>query len=66
MHVVQRCPNLVDLRRARLIYSAGLPHFLQALRTFHVLGFRLHLRCLLDRGGKLQALAVPLAIMTTA
>ena len=43
MTAVQHCPNLVGF--ALLVSST-----LQALRTFAVLGFRLHLHCLLNRG----------------
>ena len=52
MYVVQHCPNLVDLRRAKLILLCWSPSLLQNLLTFAVLGFRLHLHRLLDRGAR--------------
>ena len=48
--VVQHCPNLVYLRRARLILLCLSPSLLQDLLTLAAIGFRLHLHCLLDRG----------------
>ena len=52
MNVVQQCRNLVCCSSLRRIDFALVVFFtLQALRTFDVLGFRLHLHCLLDRGG---------------
>ena len=72
--VVQHCPNLVDLRRAKLISLCWSPSLLQDLLTFAVLGFRLHLvevgrmisRISNRRHTMLQALAASLTILTTA
>ena len=52
MNVVQHCRNLVALRCVELILLCWSSSLLQALRTFDVLGFRLHLFCLLDRCGR--------------
>ena len=52
MDAVQHCFTLVALRCVELIFLCWLSSLLQALLTFAVLGFRLHLHCLLDRGGK--------------
>ena len=52
MDAVQHCRTLVALRCVELIFLCWLSSLLQALLTFAVLGFRLHLHCLLDPGGK--------------
>ena len=51
MDAVQHCRTLVALRCVALILLCWSSSLLQALLTFAVLGFRLHLHCLLDRGG---------------
>ena len=50
-NVVQHSHNLVALRHVELILLCWSSSLLRALRTFDVLGFRLHLHCLFDRGG---------------
>ena len=52
MDAVQHCRTLVALRCVELILLCWSSSLLQALLTFAVLGFRLHLHCLLDRSGK--------------
>ena len=77
--VVQHCPNLVDLRRAKLTSLCWSPSLLQTLLTFAAIGFRLQppIAFLIEAGGMiswisywrhsmLQALAASLTILTTA
>ena len=52
MDALQHCRTLVALRCVELTLLCWSSSLLQALLTFAVLGFRLHLHCLLDRGGK--------------
>ena len=58
-NVVQHCRNLVVLRCVELVLLCWSSSLLQALRAFDVLGFRLHLHGLLDRGGSSLPNLVP-------
>ena len=52
MDALQHCRTMVALRCVELTLLCWFSSLLQALLTFTVLGFGLHLHCLLDRGGK--------------